>query len=85
MQDVQAEAAELSDEQLCEILQNHLHIDAKPNFAAAAAAAAAAASQQKPAQVPFQASQIYRSSCPILAHIHCFSLKASQVAHVDNN
>ena len=52
MQDVEAEAAELSEEQLCQILQHHLHIDARPNFAAAAAAG-----QQKLTTAPVQASQ----------------------------
>ena len=36
MQDVKSCAEELSDEQLCQLLDDHLHIDARPYFAAAA-------------------------------------------------
>ena len=39
MQDVEAAAEELSNEQLCELLDNYLHIDARPHFAAAVAVA----------------------------------------------
>lgn len=39
VQDVDTTAEELSNEQLCELLDNHLHIDARPNFAAAVALA----------------------------------------------
>jgi len=35
LQDVETAAEELSDEQLCELLDNNLHIDARPHFAAA--------------------------------------------------
>lgn len=37
LQDVETAAEELSNEQLCELLDNYLHIDARPSFAAAVA------------------------------------------------
>ena len=37
VQDVETAAEELSNEQLCELLDNYLHIDARASFAAAVA------------------------------------------------
>lgn len=37
MQDVETAAEELSNKELCEVLDRHLHIDARPSFAAASA------------------------------------------------
>ncbi len=62
VQDVTAAAEELSDEQLCQLLEEHLHIDARPNFADAIAPASM---QQK------------RSTEPRKVYLFCDSKAAS--------
>ncbi len=62
MQDVEAAAEELSNEQLCELLDNYLHIDARPSFAAAVALSP---SQPKQAAHPHKVTLPWQDACSL--------------------
>ncbi len=62
MQDVETAAEELSNEQLCELLDTHLHIDARPSFAAAVALAPI---QPKQAAHPHKVMLPWQDACSL--------------------
>jgi len=62
VQDVENAAEELSNELLCELLDNHLHIDARPSFAAAVALSPI---HRKQAAHPHKVMLLWQDACSL--------------------